>query len=976
MTQNSDRRIFLGLKRPPLVSAVDWLIDSYLADQSGSNRLDLSKLIIVTPTQRSQLRLLQMLVAASEAKDATFTPPLITTLGQFPEHLYVAEKALATDLAQQIAWSMALEETPEEEIKCLTGRHEVDDLQDWQSLAAMISKLHSRLANDIWSFKSVAREVRNETGFLQEEAVRWDVLNSIQQRYYTILHQVDLWDKQAARNYAAAGLLKADEIRCATDKHIVMLGTADLNRSVSEMLRQITAKNSEQVTILVAAPNSLADRFDEFGSLITQEWLDVPVEIPDANILIVDQPADQAYAVAHYISGRDKEFSADQITIGVPDDDLVPQLERSLNSIQMSHRHLAGRPLAETAPVRMMVACREYLHTFSYEALASLVRHPDMFRWLSAKIDSESWLTDLADFQRNRLPGFIGLGGKFPFGDPQRLVDDYSPTDEKAQKRSERRAFAAERLNLVHQHLSELLSPLDAETEQPIANWAQPWSQILVEIYGDRLLDKNDPHDQQIIVACDAIYTALGDQRQVPEKFGTTTSAIQALDWALEAATEHRVVPPPEPDAIELAGWLDLALDDAPMMAVTGMNDENVPAAEIGHQFLPNELCKKLEILDNDRRFARDSYSLTVITSVRNDYLLIAGRRDDQGEPLKPSRLLFSDDDQTAARRAMAFFGYAGKPDSRFWLSDEANCQPTQKFEVPQPLDPSPINNISVTKFREYIKCPYRFYLQHVLRLDRPDDGWRELDGGKFGDLAHGVLESFGHSDRRDSTNSVEIYEFLSDQLDACSTTLFGESHLPALRIQVEQLRLRLEQFAEKQAAHRRGGWQIVSTEELLQHDFEVDGKPFRIRGKIDRVDQHETSGQVAVWDYKSSDKGDSPEVVHYAKRKQEWKDLQLPLYRHLVKEVGAVRGADFSNVITGFILLPKKLDDVGFYAASWNAEQLQSADDAARQIIRNLRNAVFWPPNPQPPQYSEELAAICQDHVFEKALVEEVPPW
>ena len=76
---------------------------------------------------------------------------------------------------------------------------------------------------------------------------------------------------------------------------------------------------------------------------------------------------------------------------------------------------------------------------------------------------------------------------------------------------------------------------------------------------------------------------------------------------------------------------VDLALDDAPVLVVTGMNDENVPTSEIGHQFLPNELCKKLEILDNDRRFARDCYSLLVITSVREHYHLIAGRRDDQG---------------------------------------------------------------------------------------------------------------------------------------------------------------------------------------------------------------------------------------------------------------------------------------------------------------------------------------------------------
>ncbi len=499
-------------------------------------------------------------------------------------------------------------------------------------------------------------------------------------------------------------------------------------------------------------------------------------------------------------------------------------------------------------------------------------------------------------------------------------------------------------------------------------------------MFGDRRLNKKDPTDLQVIRACDAIYTALGDQRQVPEKFGTVTSAIQALDWALEAASDSRVVLPPTPDAIELAGWLDLALDDAPVLAVTGMNDENVPTSEIGHQFLPNELCKQLGILDNDRRFARDCYALTVITSVRNHLRLIAGRRDDQGEPLKPSRLLFADNKQTAAHRAKAFFSYGGKPDSRFWLADESRSQAVQQFGIPEPINPSSINRISVTKFREYIKCPYRFYLQHVLRLEAVVDDWRELDGGRFGDLTHNVMESFGLSDCRESTDPQQIYDFLNSQLEQFAGELYGGSRLPAVRIQIEQLRLRLDRFSSEQAQRRKAGWRIVSTEELLEHDFDVDGEPFRIRGKIDRVDQHEHTGQVAVWDYKSSDKGDPPDVVHYAKRKKQWKDLQLPLYRHLVKEVSAVAGADFSDVLMGYILLPKKLDDIGFYEAPWTADQLGSADETARQIMRKLRQAEFWPPNPNPPQYAEEVAAICQDNVFEKFEVapqpEEAAPW
>ena len=163
-TFENDRRVFLGLEVPPLVSATDWLVDKFETQSAGPPRLDLSQFIVVLPTLRSQHRLLQLLIQKTDELSLLFTPPTITSIGYLPEYLYVAAKPLATDLAQQIAWSKALAESPKQQIACLTGRPEVEDLQDWQPLATLISKLHSRLANDIWSFSSVAREVKKVSG--------------------------------------------------------------------------------------------------------------------------------------------------------------------------------------------------------------------------------------------------------------------------------------------------------------------------------------------------------------------------------------------------------------------------------------------------------------------------------------------------------------------------------------------------------------------------------------------------------------------------------------------------------------------------------------------------------------------------------------------------------------------------------------------------------------------------------------------
>ncbi len=977
---DTDYRVFLGLQQPPLISAAQWIVSHAIGQDSQSQGLDLAGYLLVLPTHRSTERLLQLLVREATGRGLTLIPPQIITVGQLPECLYVAEKQLANDLAQQLAWSQALAQAPDEELRCLTGRSEVEDLQDWQPLATLISRLHTRLANDIWSFRSVAREVKKDPGFLKEEADRWDALNAMQQRYYTILHGVDLWDRQAARNYAAAGLLKADEIRCQTDKQIVLIGAADLNRSVSEMVRQVATADPTQVHVLVAAEPSMSDRFDQFGSLITQRWLDAEVELSDDQILIVDQPGDQADAAAHYLAHLKHDVATDEVTVGVPDPSVVPQIERSLNAIGVTHRNLAGRPLAETAPVLLMLAARDYLEHQSYAEFAALVRHPDMFGWLSDQLEQDDWLLDLDQYQNVYLPDRVPLRQSQPFGDPAKLAVDFDSTDAGDRKRAQRRGQVAETLNRIHRLVAELLTPL-AGPERPIAAWTDDWSAVLLAIYGQRKLNTQEFEDRQIVQACDAIYTALGNQRQVPEAFGTRTDARQALDWAIQAASDARVVPPPIPAAVELAGWLDLTLDDAPVMVITSMNDEHVPSSEIGHQFLPNELCKHLGILDNDRRYARDIYALTVIQAVRNNLLLIAGRRNEAGDPRKPSRLFFATDAQTAARRAKAFFAYDGVPRSHLWLTDQPKSKlpVNQQFQIPKPVVTKPLTKLSVTKFRDYLKCPFRFYLNHVLKLDAVTDDWSELSGGTFGDLCHNVLEDFGRSDIRDSDDADRILEYWNDTLDTLVAKQFSGSRMPSVRIQVEQIRLRLEQFAPLQSARRRDGWQIVSTEEMLEHEFMVDGKPFIIRGKIDRVDQHESTGQIAVWDYKSSDKGETADRKHFAARKKEWKDLQLPLYRHLVKEVDVVAGADFSNLIMGYILLPKKLEDVRFDPAEWDEQQLQTADDLAAQVIRQIRDNIYWPPALDPPEFSQDYAAICQDNVFESFDVSEpevAAPW
>jgi len=140
-----------------------------------------------------------------------------------------------------------------------------------------------------------------------------------------------------------------------------------------------------------------------------------------------------------------------------------------------------------------------------------------------------------------------------------------------------------------------------------------------------------------------------------------------------------------------------------------------------------------------------------------------------------------------------------------------------------------------------------------------------------------------------------------------------------------------------------------------------VDGEPMALRGRIDRIDVKDATGERIILDYKSSDKGETPEQTH--RKHKKWVDLQLPLYRHLASSLG-ISGP----VQLGYVLLPKDVSRVRFCVAKWTDQDLTEVDEVAHEVVRGIRREDFWPPADPPPKYSEQFAPICQDGVFERA--------
>jgi ATP-dependent helicase/nuclease subunit B len=328
--------------------------------------------------------------------------------------------------------------------------------------------------------------------------------------------------------------------------------------------------------------------------------------------------------------------------------------------------------------------------------------------------------------------------------------------------------------------------------------------------------------------------------------------------------------------------------------------------------------------------------------------------------------------DRVVARALRFFDDLPPQPPRRNLLLPPGGAAKTHQLVPPRPQRlKEPLAALSVTKFRDYIACPYRFYLRHMLGLKAMSDEADELDGGAFGNLAHAVLEQFGRANEaqtaRQSVDPATIDEYLSDKLSQIAAARFGKQFArPAVLVQVEQVRLRLREFAHRQAERTRDGWRIVFVEDseskkLLTAPWEVDGQSFTLQGRIDRIDYHPKLRKLAVLDYKTADKGDAPQRTH--RRGDEWIDLQLPLYRHLVRaaKLPADVPAD-APIELGYIVLPLDLKCVGLLLAEWDDALLLSADLRAYEVVRGIREERFWPPTSPPPDFSEDMAAICQD--------------
>lgn len=234
-----------------------------------------------------------------------------------------------------------------------------------------------------------------------------------------------------------------------------------------------------------------------------------------------------------------------------------------------------------------------------------------------------------------------------------------------------------------------------------------------------------------------------------------------------------------------------------------------------------------------------------------------------------------------------------------------------------------PEHRWSVSRFNDYITCPFRFKAAHLLRLEvraEPDAG---LDRSRRGRLYHSILAAAG----RVWAGAPPLLEpgdgehFLAVLRDAAERVLReapqqqGFEPGPFWHWEQADIQRRLEQ-AMRRVLEEAGDWQAFHPVEcersfgMRRGDpplrLETAQGPVQVLGRIDRIDQHRTEQTIAVIDYKSSS---SPRSLAES---LSGRDVQLPIYMLAAQDmVGAPQPVEraaflhlgsgrFSKALTG----------------------------------------------------------------------------
>ncbi len=871
----------LNPERKLVDEVADWLCQRVRTDASGARSL--AHLMVVVPTAQSGRSLRLTLARRAAAVGwGGMLPPLTVMQSTV---LQARGMRIATEAEELAAMAQALSAADLSEYPNLFPKAPAERGVEW---ALEMSRALLDVLSILGENAMMMCEVKSAF-----DAERWEELAHIEEAFISILARHGATARVQSRR-------KAAETGCSEVgiEEIVLPAAVDIQGAFISYLEH----SRQPVSLLIHAETSSAAMFDEWG----RPKVPFSAALKPSAIMPAPTAVVEADDIArHFRAVGDTEALP---ALAVCDAEMYPELEGAFQN-HFAEDELALRNPARTAlatsPLGRILACILQLErNGDYETFSTFARSGDVARWAA----------DALGVSRADIARYVGALDAVQNAHLPRTIDEVirgAAAEAQTAWGEDARAASAGLVRLAEAIRSEISAPFT----------------FLRKLFAGVSLDERNPSDRELIAAAETVreLREACASELIPERMRATLfgQLLKRASYMLE---------PLAPNVLATNGWLEIPWCAEDELVIAGFNEGCVPENVVGHPFVPDSLREALGLTTNAKRALRDSFIFAEAVACRRPGAVtvhlhqIAGDRN----VMKPSRILFNgicDDDLpgVALRLYAVTKGNEGAPPKEL--------PPAWRLALPIP-PPGVVfrERISPTALDQYLKCPFSFYLQEVFG-EHADDRNQELDNLAFGTLCHAALDEFGKSGVKDSTDADEIADFLADavrhQLKA-----FG-ANLPAIiELQGEAAIERLGNFAVHQARRRTEGWRIIASEQSLS--CRIKQCPTLLRGKVDRIDEHERTGELAIIDYKTWNRADVSKN----------RSLQLPIYRAMVEASGLYDKDKAHTAKAFYCVLAERAEDVMFDEQHAFHEGGQAdAETNVVELLTNMAKGIFYPP-------------------------------
>lgn len=887
------KRVFLDWKSPLLPAIADRLMPA-----CGAGPLHLGEYLILTPTRQAGRRLREYLATSWRNRGGT----AVLSMEVHPPS-FILQPDDSQEIAHAFDWMSAWQKTligidPGTLPSLLPQQKEAFSAPVALEFGQRLQRLREELLDAGLDLSAVA-----ESPLLQSEKDRWQDLARLEETYRKHLENMGRIDPTDAKRETLKSYQPPEGIR-----KIILAGVPDPSPLLLHRLEQLDTDAHNEIEVWIHAPEKEAEAFDSWGKP-NETWqtrfLGRGAEPEGWIECLADPPA---------LCNRMQEFMQEipespDLAFGLLDDALVLPLQHALAESGQLLYHPKPAKLAESAPVRLLERFQEQRRRQDPVSLRELWRQSDLLNALSPE-NGRSLLKIWEEYAGKHFPeNADNVSATIPEG----------PLKEAWEK---------------------MWKWIRVEDPKGIL-------QMLEEIYADRKLDPNHPEQRYQVRQFHQLAETLQEAARRQNAGDSPSSGI-----LLQVLKSETVDPPRVEGTLTAEGWLELAYHPAPHLLLTGFQEGNVPAVNAPDPFLPNQLREELGLRSDRDWLARDAYLFhcMIMSRAPGAVRVWVLKRDRDGSPLLPSRLLFACDDERMLARAELLFHEPTPPPLQPAPAPGLLFQPDQRRD-------RHVQRLSVSAVNQYLQCPSRFYFRYILGLDRRDDVETEPDAACFGTLLHAVLEKVVL--RKPPTVNA-WNQAVEEVLDKKLRDTFGDTLRMSLQVFRHSALARLRAAGPIQRKLWEEGWQVIATECKLEREC----RGMSIVGKIDRVDFHPDLG-FRIIDYKSSDQPEPPEKIHvgtaredresiqfeYKNKTRQWTNLQLPLYRWLARTEKRIDPN--LPLAVYYFNLPKSVQNSRLEA--WPEEEALAGEaEKCLEAIVELIQARQWLPTSKPTRYDD----------------------